>query len=186
MDILYVLNKNDIKYTLVNGNIILKDAVLDLHNCDITGVLDVSRISNLKDLCCSNNQITEIILNSNIEKLECNYNKISELVLTRNIKRCYCFNNRLTNLILNENLRICICNDNNLTHISLNANLRSLFCRNNNLSYIEINDNLNLFDGEYNPLPSYFFENNSLDNIRNIQQAEKRCENIKTFLEETC
>jgi hypothetical protein len=55
---------------------------LRFRNNNVSGSLDVSAISSLKMLYCSNNQITSLKLNPEIGALECQFNPLTELDLS--------------------------------------------------------------------------------------------------------
>lgn len=63
---------------------------LDISNCDIEGVLDLSEFTELTRLICSNNKITQLTnLSSTINYLDCSYNlirKLNKSIIPKRIK----------------------------------------------------------------------------------------------------
>lgn len=123
--------------------------------------LDVSRCTNLEELVCNNNSITQLTLNENLKQLFCGHNKLKRLTLNKQLeevdcsnnmlevlnlnkylKVLYCENNRLTRLQLNRNITYAECSHNLLTELTLNKKLEVLFCNNNFLTEIHVNEKL--------------------------------------------
>lgn len=95
---------------------------IDCKGKDIHSLRGIEYFTNLKELDCSNNQITRLDLSKSPE-----------------LELLYCNNNQLTSLnISSPNLRILDCSNNQLARISFpwdnNAALTDLNCSNNNLS----------------------------------------------------
>ena len=86
----------------------------------ITSFPDLTKFKNLKELNCSNNQLTSLpTLPQNLEILYCFNNQLTSLpTLPQNLKELYCSNNQLTSLLtLPQNLEILYCFKNQLTSL---------------------------------------------------------------------
>ncbi|MDR1379317.1 MAG: leucine-rich repeat domain-containing protein, partial [Synergistaceae bacterium] len=100
---------------------------LNLPGRGLTGTLDVSSLSALRDLYCHNNQLTELdVANlSNLEYLHCDSNQLTELDVANliNLKSLYCSGNQLTELDVANltNLTTLSCQKNPLVTLSLPA-----------------------------------------------------------------
>ena len=112
--------------------------VIDLTNCGLTEIPDLSKFKNLKILHCSfNNLKTLPKLNDSIEEIYCNYNKLIELPpLPKNLKILYCSSNNLNYLpTLNAKLENLDCSYNSLENLPMlfNTSLKILNCSHNKL-----------------------------------------------------
>ena len=67
---------------------------------DITSLPDLTRFKNLKELNCSNNQLTSLpTLPQNLKELYCSNNQLTSLpTLQQNLKKLFCSINQLTSL----------------------------------------------------------------------------------------
>ena len=150
---------------------------LKVLNCDgnsLSGNLDLSQNTALKEVSCSGNQnLTSLTLNNAVlEKLyvdhtditqldlsqfpalnylNCEYNGLSELDLKNNTALMYlhCNNNDLTELDLTENVNLTTvdCSNNDLTELDLkgNASLKNLNCSNNSIKSLDLTGCVALF-----------------------------------------
>ena len=112
---------------------------LDLSNKGLTKLPDLSLYTNLKNLNCSQNQITSMDnLPQAITKLECYNNQITSLDnLPQTITTLCCSNNKLTSL---DNLPLTLtelyCFNNQITSLdNLPLTLTELYCSGNPLKY---------------------------------------------------
>jgi len=120
---------------------------IDCHYNNLTDLIGIDKLINLKYLFCGYNQLTKLDLSMNIklEYLSCHHNQLTKLDLSKNVKLrvLYCHYNQLTELDLsnNINLRFLDCHYNQLTEldVSKNIKLNILSCRNNykNIKLIE-------------------------------------------------
>ena len=102
---------------------------LDISNIGIGGVLDLSRFTNLKELYCPYNNITNLDnLPYNLEILYCSSNNLTNLDnLPQSLKKLYCYYNELTNLNnLPPNFKKFDCSNNSL--IASSENILKLIC----------------------------------------------------------
>ncbi len=78
------LNYNKIKKNTLNILLTLdiNSKILDLSNKKIKGILHCCIFENLKELNCSNNQISELLLPFYLENIDCSNNKIVKLFLS--------------------------------------------------------------------------------------------------------
>ena len=139
----------------------------------LVGLLDVSGLTYLRSLACSENALTALNLGglTSLTYLGCDDNNITELdvsgLAALEILRCYsnnltelnlshltaleslyCYGNNLTELNLSglSSLNYVHCSDNNLTTLSSSGlkNLEILICDNNDLSSIDVCGSTNL------------------------------------------
>lgn len=84
-----------------------KDIKLNISNKNIEGVLDLKNFSNLEELDCSNNKITEIInIPKTLKYLNCENNKITKLnALPDNLTGINCKKNPLKELYYPFNIK---------------------------------------------------------------------------------
>ncbi|WNE41419.1 MAG: hypothetical protein AM1032_000159 [Mycoplasmataceae bacterium] len=108
----------------------------------LIGTLDLTAFTNLKELNCSNNQLTQLILPEQLETLYCSGNQIVNLDLINltNLICLHCDQNELNELILHNGNKLedIDVSENNLTYFNcdeLNSkNLISLKINNNHLT----------------------------------------------------
>jgi Leucine-rich repeat (LRR) protein len=118
----------------------------------LTGVLSVSNLTNLQELRCDRNSITQLDISSltNLQWLECYSNGLTELNISNlsNLHGLYCNSNNLTELDISRltNLTNLACNNNSLTELDiLNlTNLQGLYCQSNSLTKLDISNLTNL------------------------------------------
>jgi len=125
---------------------------------------DENKWKNIKEINCRNSNLTDLIGIEkliNLKSLSCEHNQLSELDITKNIKLKYlhCGHNQVTKLKLNKNLEELYCNYNQLTEldVSNNINLECLYCNYNQLTELDFRDT---------KLKCYSYENNPLIVIR--------------------
>jgi hypothetical protein len=108
--------------------------------------LDLSAAVGLKELSCESNKLNEIgiSLNAELETLDCTWNKLSELDLSNNplLEELGCSYNNLSKLNVRDNsaLRDLRCANNQLFSLDLSKarNLQKLVCSKNNLSELDL------------------------------------------------
>ena len=124
----------------------LKD--LCCSNCQLTS-LDVSKNTNLTELDCRYNQLTnlDVSKNANLTKLKCGSNQLTNLDVSKNTKleNLNCYGNQLTNLDVsnNPNLIDFDCSENQLISldVSNNSKLENLTCLVNQLTNLDVSNN---------------------------------------------
>ena len=120
----------------------------------IASLEGIEHFTNLEDLACDNNSLTELDLSKNTQltKLTCGYNKISKLILPPNAEKMTwlsCGDNKLTGKLDCSNwvnLTNLNCHTNNFTALDLTgcSELIGLSCGNNNLTSLNVQDCSNL------------------------------------------
>ena len=111
--------------------------------------LDVSHNTALETLDCSNNQLTaiEVSQNTALEVLYCSNNQLAQLDVTQNtaLKRLRCSNIQLTQLDVSQNMALAYlgCSNNQLTALDVcqNTALETLDCSNNQLTALDVCQN---------------------------------------------
>jgi hypothetical protein len=145
---------------------------IDISSKDIKSLPDLTRFKNLKELNCSDNELTFLpTLPQNLTSLNCCNNKLTSLpTLPQNLIVLYCRNNKLTSLpTLPQNLIALYCRSNRLTYLpNLPQNLIILFCYDNKLPYLpNLPQNLEVLYCNNNPI--YEIVNISWNIKENIQ-----------------
>ena len=128
-------------------------------------VLNIKNNSNLRNLYCSYNQISQLDVtnNTNLVTLECDYNNISELDVRSNAKltRLSAEYNQLSSIDLKNNLTLkdlyLRSNKLNEIDVSQNTDIRYLVLSDNQLTSIDVTNNLKLL--------GFSINNNSLSSI---------------------
>ncbi|UCE93944.1 MAG: hypothetical protein JSV73_01240 [Flavobacteriaceae bacterium] len=118
---------------------------LDLSGLGIKDLTGIEAFTNLKELNCSNNELSTLDLTKNIrlESLNCSNNELSTLDLTKNIRleSLNCSNNSLEDIDLtnNKNLYVLILSNNELTRLDIShlTEWINLWADNNNLKCIQ-------------------------------------------------
>lgn len=120
----------------------------------IASLEGIEHFTNLEDLACDNNSLTELDLSKNTQltELTCGYNKISKLILPPNAEKMTwlsCGDNKLTGKLDCSNwvnLTNLNCHTNNFTALDLTgcSELIGLSCGNNNLTSLNVQDCSNL------------------------------------------
>lgn len=147
--------------------------VLGMGIKDLTGI---EFFPELKDLDCSENQLTQLDVskNPNLKRLVCYKNKLTSLDVSGNtsLTELQCYTNQLTSLNLGENANLnklnCVVNRLTSLDLSGNANLTILSCSSNLLTSLDVsnNPNLILLDCERNLLTSLnVSKNTELDTL---------------------
>ena len=156
------------KLELVDKELIKLDvddlSMLSMLNCYGNNIdtIRITGLINLKELYCSKNNTSELVLNgiSNLEVLGCNSNNLNTLnvSLLRKLKSLECIQNNLSELILSgtENLVTLICYENVLESLDLRnlTKVNYINCKNNRISNLILtpNENLNSFYCQENRL----------------------------------
>jgi hypothetical protein len=124
-------------------------------NYNHINALNVTALSNLVALWCSDNQMVSLNVSglSSLVFIECSNNQLSSLnVAGLNLTKLYCTNNSITSLNLTGmlNLENLFCSYNQLTSLDLSTNimLYALACDNNQLSHINIKNGINHHYGQ--------------------------------------
>ncbi|MCL1820824.1 MAG: protein kinase [Oscillospiraceae bacterium] len=141
--------------------------------------LDVSNNSLLKDLNCSNNQITLLNVNglTNLEYIYCDRNQLTELDVSglTTLEQLHCWENQLTTLDVSSNteLKEIYCSDNQLTELDVSGlvNLKYLACQDNRLTSLDVSSLSALKE-----LYCYINELTELDVSNNKRLAILHCE----------
>ncbi len=185
-----LLNHDPVIDTNGDGEIQVNEAEatlsLNVSSQNIVSLSGIEYFTNLLNLNCSHNNITDLDLsqNINLEGLGCNSNFITNLSLNNNtsLKNLSCYSNQLISLDLsqNHNLESLGATNNQLVDINLSnaTNIWYLRIDNNNLENIDVSDCLALawvfaahnqlesFDISQNPNVHYLdLNNNNLTSI---------------------
>ena len=142
--------------------------------------LDISKNTKLTYLNCGTNQLTSLDVSHNTELtlLDCGFNQLTHLDVSKNPKIYYLnfYKNNLTKLDISKNpkLYILICGFNQLTSldVSKNPKLAGLYCNNNQLTSLDVSKNPDLIELNC--------DNNqltSLDVSKNTKLAGLCCDN---------
>ena len=114
--------------------------IIDISNRNLTIFPDLSRFTNLTNLDCSNNKLTNLPpLNANLIQLTCSDNQLECLPqLPEKLDILHCCNNLLTYLPpLNTNLRELVCCENQIQSLPpLPEKLNTLWCYRNKLTQL--------------------------------------------------
>lgn len=167
---------------------------IDVSYKGLTGILDVSNFTELRDLNCSGNYLSDIIADGSavLENIDCAYNGVNFLSLIGcdAIKKLNCSLNSLTTLNISAfiNLTVLSCEFNNLTtlNISTNTNIEELYCAGNSLTSLDLSTNtvLTSLDCSENYLDVY--ENASMQaSLAEIESRDNgwvRCESQKILI----
>ncbi|MDI1255786.1 MAG: T9SS type A sorting domain-containing protein [Flavobacterium sp.] len=135
-------------------------------DCNMNNIasLDLSALSNLQTLFCSNSHISTLALPSSsaLTTLSCNQNNLTELDLSAQsqLQTVNCAQNYITSLMLNNSptIQTLLVNNNQLSSLDLSAqiNLLTLYCNNNTLSVLDLSNqsSLTLLYCQFNNLTS--------------------------------
>jgi len=138
-------------------------AILDITNKGISDLTGIEDFTNLRQLQCGDNSLTELDLSNNtsLELLVCFENSITELDLSynTNLEFLTCSYNELTELNIEglASLSILYCEANDLVYLDMNTNtaLTRVSCGHNKLILCNIrngnNENIISFSASYNP-----------------------------------
>jgi uncharacterized repeat protein (TIGR01451 family) len=166
IDLASLIIRGPITYLDISTATSLTDLMVfgDLTNIDVTpftnlqslvvtgnnlSSLNLSGLTQLNYLDCSQNQLTSIDLSSNpnIRTLYCGGNALTSLNISGmpNLLELYCFNNNISSLNLSQNLALqfLVCDNNALTNLDVTANtaLTDLYYSNNNIANIDLINN---------------------------------------------
>ena len=141
-------------YDLNSDNVLQVDelnacTVMDLQWKMIGNLTGIQYFTQLKELNCSGNNLSQLDLRRNtlLETLDCSGNWIESLNLSKNslLQNLNCSVNELTTLNLTDNreLKELNCNWNKITGLDLSANgkLNLLWCKGNRISDLDISSN---------------------------------------------
>ncbi len=113
---------------------------IDISNKNLTSFPNLSRFTNLTELDCSNNKLTNLpTLNATLIKLNCSDNQLESLPqLPEKLNTLWCYRNKLIQLpSLNQDLLQLWCSENQLTSLPVfNLKLKVLVCHTNKLTCI--------------------------------------------------
>ena len=189
----------------LNGNIWLTEAqavsTLYIPNESIADLTGIEAFTNLIDLDCSSNLLTNLDLtqNTNLEILNFSNNTLTSIDLSQNtsLTSITCQSNNITNLDLSSNTALTnlICSSNQISSLNLSQNifLSYLDCQGNNLTNLNVGQNELLLEleAQNNNLTSLDLSNNNnltklfcffnnlsiLDLSLNDQLVEIECQN---------
>jgi Leucine-rich repeat (LRR) protein len=130
---------------------------IDISHRGLKIMPDLSRFINLKELYCSNNQLTSLgTLNSSLIFLVCHHNQLTSIpTLPPDLKVLDCSYNQLTSIpILPPNLKVLNCSSNLLIYLpELNEKLKKISCFGNKLRcFPKLNENLKYFESDNNEI----------------------------------
>ena len=122
---------------------------LDVSNSELKSLRGIEYFTNLQQLSCNGNQLTELDVTSNpaLSSLSCNGNQLTELDVTGNpaLTSLSCYGNQLTELDVTGNpaLTYLDCGSNQLTELDVTGNkaLTSLDCDDNQLTELDVTGN---------------------------------------------
>ncbi|WP_430408496.1 leucine-rich repeat domain-containing protein [Kordia sp.] len=152
---------NDNLVTTANINTVEVLAINYRNISDLTGIED---FTSLKELNCSNNQLTDLPLsqNVNLETLSCSVNQLTNFNLSQNVNLKYldCEGNPYSSLDFSQNLGLetILCSSITLLNlnISQNTTLKILRCSRSNLTNLDVSSNAALevliFNNSYTPI----------------------------------
>ncbi|MCL2671012.1 MAG: leucine-rich repeat domain-containing protein [Clostridiales bacterium] len=126
--------------------------VLNIWNNNLSGVLNVAGLAELRRLSCDENRLTGLDVSNNpaLEYLNCEDNRLTELVLTQTpaLETLECSNNALTEIDLRMNLALkrlqCTANPLVELDVSNNLALKALLCCDTELVAIDLRSNFAL------------------------------------------
>ncbi len=143
---------------------------LNLEGYNISNLTGIEYFTNLINLNCKNNHLTQLDLSTldHLSGLNCSYNQLTNLVLPHWVWYLYCDHNQLTSLDLTNSPHVINfdCSDNALTSLTFapdNFYLMHIFCDNNQLTTLNTdelhklytvrcrNNAITSLDFQYNP-----------------------------------
>ena len=121
-------------------------------NRDIGDLTGIEYFTEIKQLDCSNNHLTNLDLSKNtkLTELNCSNNQLTDLNVKKStkLKEIYCSDNQLSQIDVSKNtaLTILSCGSNRLTGLNVKKNkkLERLYCGNNQLTAIDVSKNTKL------------------------------------------
>jgi len=165
---------------------------LDVSNSNIESLIGVNSFTNLEQLICNNNQLTDLDVSGldQMQIFECINNQITSLDVSNFVNQSYinCNNNLISDLIVGESNNIVWlqCRNNLLTTLDMNgsSSLEVLLCSNNLLNTLYINNNADetafgLFNG--NPQDSFNFSNN--DTLASICADDSEIDIVQSLID---
>ena len=120
--------------------------------CSNNQLTSLPSMPNLRIIRCWNDQLTSLPLMPNLQFLSCNDNQLTSLPPMPKLEQLDCVNNQLTSIPLMPNLKFLNCNDNQLTSLPLMPNLEVLYCANNQLTSLPSMRNLRQLFCQHNQL----------------------------------
>ena len=146
--------------------------ILDVSQKSISNLSDVKYFTELTELDCGYNNLTQLNVRANkkLRELYCQGNSLTSLDITKNTKlsELYCFNNSLTSLDITNNTALTElwCYNNSLTSLIVlnNTALTELVCYNNSLTSLDVSKNTALtgLDCDFNSLTSLDVSKNTV------------------------
>jgi Leucine-rich repeat (LRR) protein len=120
--------------------------ILNVASKSLTGTLDVTGLTALKELWCQNNQLGVLTLSglTALQELACDYNQLTTLDASglTALEKLTCNNNQLGTLNLSgiTALKELYCNDNQLAALTVSGltDLEILYCQNNLLTELTV------------------------------------------------
>ncbi len=145
---------------------------INVNDEGITNLKGIEIFPNLKELSCSNNNLSNLDVSSNtaLTRLICNDNNISNLNVSSNTALVYldCSNNNLSNSNVSNNTALMYldCKNNNLSVLDVSSNTALVYldCKNNNLNNLDVSNNaatMTYLDCGNNNLTSLNISNNT-------------------------
>ena len=125
---------------------------LYLANRDIGDLTGIGYFTEIKQLDCSGNHLTnqDLSKNTRLTELNCSNNQLTDLNVKKStkLKEIYCSGNQLVQLDVSKNTALTIldCTGNRLTGLNVKKNkkLERLYCGNNQLTAIDVSKNVKL------------------------------------------
>ncbi|MBP2833839.1 T9SS type A sorting domain-containing protein [Aquimarina sp. U1-2] len=159
---------------VLNGQICRVDAqsirILSVVNKNISSLIGIEAFTNLRELNCQINNLSNIDVRQNIllESFSCFKNNLSSINVTQNINlhSLQCGNNNLTSIDISANTKLFqfSCNDNRISVLDLSQNLEleSIRCYRNLISSIDLNNHTKLssLNCSYNQITNLQLPNN--------------------------
>jgi len=126
--------------------------IINCNNKNLTDLIGIEKLINLKYLYCHRNELKELNISNNIKLngLYCHNNQLTELNVTKNIKleELNCYHNQLTELDVTKNIKLIYlhCRNNQLIELGVTNNIRlmNFYCNNNQLTELDVTNNINL------------------------------------------
>ena len=124
---------------------------LYLNDLALTKLPDLSKLLDVKRLCCYNNKLTKLPkLPPNLISLSCGENNLNELPELSELEYLYCNNNSLKEIKTHKGLVILECYNNDLNELPLlPESLLHLLCHGNNLPYNNLWEYWEWFEKEH-------------------------------------
>ncbi|VAV83344.1 Internalin-like protein (LPXTG motif) Lmo0331 homolog, partial [hydrothermal vent metagenome] len=155
LTVLDVSSKNIFDFTGINQFVALEDLNVSLNPIILQiDQLNISNLTALRILNCSNTQLTSLDVSNNtaLTNLKCNNNQLTNLDVTQNtaLTQLWTHNNQLSNLDVSQNtvLSQLYCSTNSLTTLDVSQNtvLAELRCQVNMLTSLNVSQNTSLVE----------------------------------------